>query len=111
MKQFNYRIFFDLYDHVIQTNNHIGSVHNGTGKTTSFARPFGYIPKCVPAPRDKTWMEEQKMPEKSYAELYISAMDDFINGRYKGRYPLWSKYWDMIKEINGIGHSIYPGMS
>jgi hypothetical protein len=88
-----------------------GFVHDRDGRVTSIARVRGDIPGCIPAPKDPTWLQTQKIREESDIPLYLEALDDFIHGRYYGTFETFSKYWDSVRIRNGIGRSVYPGMA
>jgi hypothetical protein len=90
---------------------HVGKVYAPNGRVTSIARSLGEIPGCVPAPKDKGLLEEFKIQVESTGELYLSTILDYVAGNYVGVYPLWSRYWDEVKNQHGIGHSRYPGMA
>ena len=86
---------------------------NPTGNTIpatvlSCSREVGDIPGCIPAPRDPTWMDEQKKCSDPLGALYCLAIENFVTGNYRGRFGLFSKYWDSVKLDNGIQQR-YPG--
>jgi len=82
---------------------------NHAGQMLSYARAVGEVPDCTPAPKDKTWVEEQQKYPGDTTELYLTVMQDYIEGKYQGTFKLWSQLWDRVKIEAGIGSPKYPG--
>lgn len=92
-----------------RVQRYVGRVLSSEGRVLSNAREQETYIDCRPA-GNSHWLDEQKIRRESDIWLYLLAMNNLCTGNYRGEMPSLSKYWDDVKNDNGIGFNKYPGM-